>query len=84
MATKTPIRLLFQETLRECFKVPETKVRKFNDSITQANNARDTENLEAFPNQYDKAEELRIDAKLITNLEKNAFIQYNKFKEDKW
>jgi hypothetical protein len=58
MGTRTPIRLLFEEMLQECFNVPETKLERFKDWIKQANNSRDTGNLEAFPNQYDKAEEL--------------------------
>lgn len=58
MATKTPMRLFFQETLQECFQVPENREQKFKEWIKKANNARATGNLETFPNQYDKAEEL--------------------------
>ncbi len=52
------MRLLFEDALEECFKPPEARVQKLKTWVEQANSARSTSNLEPFPNQYDKAEEL--------------------------
>ncbi len=52
------MKLLFEEALQTCFKPPEDRIKKLKAWVDNANSARDTNNLEAFPNQYDKAEEL--------------------------
>jgi hypothetical protein len=52
------MKLLFAEALQTCFKQPDDRTKKLKAWIENANSARKTENLEAFPNQYDKAEEL--------------------------
>lgn len=54
------MRLLFKEAIPKCFNPPEDRQKKLNTWVENANNAR-TEakpNLEAYANQYDKAEEL--------------------------
>lgn len=52
------MRLLFEEALQTCFKPAEDRIEKLKAWVNKANSARDTNNLEASPNQYDKAEEL--------------------------
>ncbi len=52
------MKLLFEEALQTCFKPAEDRIKKLEAWVDNANSARDTGNLEAFPNQYDKAEEL--------------------------
>jgi hypothetical protein len=52
------MRLLFEETTKECFSPAEARIRKLRAWIEQAQSARLRGNLESFPNQYDKAEEL--------------------------
>ena len=52
------MKLLFEEALQACFKPSEARIQKLKTWVEQANNARNTGNLESFPNQYDKAEEL--------------------------
>ena len=52
------MKLLFEEALQGCFNPPEARIQKLRTWVERANNARNTGNLESFPNQYDKAEEL--------------------------
>ena len=54
------MRLLFEEAIQNCFDPPEERLKKLKSWIENANSARDPTrtSLEAFPNQYDKAEEL--------------------------
>ena len=52
------MKLLFEEALEKCFNPLEARIQKLKAWVKQANNARSTGNLESFPNQYDKAEEL--------------------------
>src|SRR4030042_3042374 len=52
------MKLLFEEALQACFKPSEARIQKLKTWVEQANNARNKGNLESFPNQYDKAEEL--------------------------
>jgi hypothetical protein len=54
------MRLLFEEAIPMCFKPPEERLKKLNTWVQNANIARNLTkpNLEAFQNQYDKAEEL--------------------------
>jgi hypothetical protein len=49
---------LFEEAALKCFKPPEARVKKLKAWIKQAQSARMDGNLEAYPNQYDKAEEI--------------------------
>jgi hypothetical protein len=58
MSVKLPIKLLFEEAAQECFKPSKARIQKLKAWVEQANSARRTGNLEAFQNQYDKAEEL--------------------------
>ena len=52
------LRLLFRETIETCFDPAEARTKKLDSWISKANSARRTGNLEPYPNQYDKAEEL--------------------------
>ncbi len=52
------MRLLYKEAIQTCFNPPDDRLKKLNTWVENSNSARDTLNLEAFPNQYDKAEEL--------------------------
>ena len=56
------MRLLFKEAIKTCFYPSEDRLRKLSAWVENANSARDATNqeanLEAYPNQYDKAEEL--------------------------
>jgi hypothetical protein len=52
------MRLLFEEVLKTCFNSPEDRLKKLNVWVDNSKSARTTTNLEAYPNQYDKAEEL--------------------------
>jgi hypothetical protein len=52
------MKLLFEDALQTCFEPSEDRINKLKAWIEKANSARDADNLEAFPNQYDKAEEL--------------------------
>jgi hypothetical protein len=52
------MRLLFEEAAKKCFSPAEARMRKLRAWIEQAQSARLRGNLESFPNQYDKAEEL--------------------------
>jgi hypothetical protein len=52
------MKLLFEEALQTCFTPPEDRIKKLKAWVDNANSARETHSLEAFPNQYDKAEEL--------------------------
>lgn len=54
------MRLLFEEAIQNCFDPPEERLKKLKSWVENANSARDPTrtSLEAFPNQYDKAEEL--------------------------
>ena len=52
------MRLLFKEAIETCFKPSEDRLKKLNAWVENSNSARDIANLEAYPNQYDKAEEL--------------------------
>ena len=52
------MRLLFKEAIQTCFNPSEDRLKKLNTWVENADSARNTTNLEAYPNQYDKAEEL--------------------------
>ena len=52
------MRLLFKEAIQTCFNPSEDRLKKLSVWVENANSARDKANLEAYPNQYDKAEEL--------------------------
>ncbi len=52
------MKLLFEEAARICFKPSDNRIKKLEAWVARANSARETNNLEAYPNQYDKAEEL--------------------------
>jgi hypothetical protein len=52
------MQLLFKEAIATCFNPPEDRLKKLNKWIENSNSARDLANLDAYPNQYDKAEEL--------------------------
>jgi len=54
------MRLLFKEAIKTCFNPSEDRLKKLNTWVENSNSARDqtNPNLEAYPNQYDKAEEL--------------------------
>lgn len=52
------MRLLFEDNAKECFSPYEARIQKLKAWVEQANSARISGNLEPFPNQYDKAEEL--------------------------
>jgi hypothetical protein len=54
------MRLLFEEAIQTCFTPPEDRLKKLKSWVEKANSARglSNPNLEAFPNQYDRAEEL--------------------------
>jgi hypothetical protein len=52
------MRLLFEEAIKTCFNPPEDRLRKLDAWVDNSKLARTTANLEAYPNQYDKAEEL--------------------------
>ena len=61
MSTKQPKKLkklLFTEAINTCFNPPEKRSKKLSAWVENANSARKSANLEAYPNQYDKAEEL--------------------------
>ena len=58
MSTKLPTNLLFKEAIETCFNPPEDRLKKLNLWVENSNSARNIANLEAYPNQYDKAEEL--------------------------
>ena len=51
------MRLLYKEAIQTCFNPPDDRLKKLNTWVENSNSARDTPNLEAYPNQYDKAEE---------------------------
>jgi hypothetical protein len=50
--------LLFEEAIKTCFNPPEDRLKKLNAWVDNSKSARTTANLETYPNQYDKAEEL--------------------------
>lgn len=52
------MRLLFEKAIQTCFNIPEERLKKLRAWVENSNSARNTANLEAYPNQYDKAEEL--------------------------
>jgi hypothetical protein len=52
------MRLLFKEAIQTCFNPSDDRLKKLNTWVDNSNSARTTANLEAYPNQYDKAEEL--------------------------
>jgi hypothetical protein len=52
------MRLLFKEAIQTCFNAPEDRLKKLNVWVDNSNTARTKTDLEAYPNQYDKAEEL--------------------------
>ena len=52
------MKLLFEEAVEKCFNPPEARIQKLKAWVEQANSARNAGNLEPYPNQYDKAEEL--------------------------
>ena len=52
------MKLLFEDALQTCFEPPEDRINKLKAWVDKGISARDTANLEAYPNQYDKAEEL--------------------------
>jgi hypothetical protein len=52
------MRLLFREAIQTCFNPSDDRLKKLNAWVENSNLARDKANLEAYPNQYDKAEEL--------------------------
>lgn len=54
------MRLLFKEAIKTCFNPSADRLKKLNAWVENSNSARDQANLnlEAYPNQYDKAEEL--------------------------
>jgi hypothetical protein len=52
------MRLLFKEAIQTCFNPPEDRLKKLTMWVDNSNSARTTTNLEAYPNHYDKAEEL--------------------------
>lgn len=58
MPTRKLKKLLFKEAIQTCFNPPEERSKKLNTWVENANSARESANLESYPNQYDKAEEL--------------------------
>jgi hypothetical protein len=52
------MKLLFEEIASKCFRPAEARIQKLKKWIHQSELARRTGNLEPYPNQYDKAEEL--------------------------
>jgi hypothetical protein len=52
------MRLLFKEAIQTCFEPHDDRMKKLNARGENSNSARTAANLETFPNQYDKAEEL--------------------------
>ena len=52
------MKLLFEEAAKRCFKPSEDRIKRLSTWIAKANSARESGNLEAYANQYDKAEEL--------------------------
>lgn len=50
--------LLFEGVANECFSPLEARIQKLKAWVEKANSARNIGNLEPYPNQYDKAEEL--------------------------
>jgi hypothetical protein len=52
------MKLLFEEITSVCFKPAEARIQKMKKWIHQSELARKTGNMEPYPNQYDKAEEL--------------------------
>jgi hypothetical protein len=54
------MKLLFEEAIQTCFLSSEDRLKKLKAWVENANSARSlaNPNLEAYPNQYDKAEEL--------------------------
>jgi hypothetical protein len=58
MPTKPRTKLLFKEAIMTCFNPPEDRLKKLNAWVENSNSAREQANLEAYLNQYDKAEEL--------------------------
>ena len=54
------MRLLFKDAIETCFNPPEDRLKKLSKWVENSNLARDpaNRNLEAYLNQYDKAEEL--------------------------
>lgn len=51
------VKLLFEEALK-CFSPAQARISKLKNWVIQADAARKVGNLEPYPNQYDKAEEL--------------------------
>jgi tetrahydromethanopterin S-methyltransferase subunit B len=73
------MRLLFKEAIQTCFNPPEDRFNKLNAWVENSNLARDptNPNLEAYPNQYDKAEELitfYIFAPLVLSLDRVSLV----------
>jgi hypothetical protein len=58
MSNKQPIKLLFKIAAEKCFVAPEKRTQKLTAWIENPNQARNSTNLDALENQYDKAEEL--------------------------
>jgi hypothetical protein len=52
------MRLLFEEVAQKCFHPAKARIQKLKKWVQFADSARRTGNLEPYPNQYDKAEEL--------------------------
>ena len=52
------MRLLFKEAIQTCFNPANDRLIKLNTWVDNSNSARTAANLAAYPNQYDKAEEL--------------------------
>jgi tetrahydromethanopterin S-methyltransferase subunit B len=54
------MRLLFKEAIQTCFNPPDDRLKKLTTWVENSKSARDppNPNLEAYPNQFDKAEEL--------------------------
>ncbi|MGD0644316.1 MAG: hypothetical protein ABSA75_05360 [Candidatus Bathyarchaeia archaeon] len=52
------MKLLFEQAAQVCLSPPESRIQKLKTWVEQANMARNKGNLEPYPNQYDKAEEL--------------------------
>jgi hypothetical protein len=52
------MKLLFEEIASKCFKPANARIRKLKKWVKQTELARKTGNLEPYPNQYDKAEEI--------------------------
>ena len=69
--------LLFEEAVKGCFNPPEERLKKLQNWVENAKKARAIGNLEAFLNQYDKAEELLtfyVFAPLVLSLNKVGLV----------